>query len=48
MTEERELDAYLDLAGLCRGEAGSAPPRSRPAPRWKVEVGWYLARKPGG
>ena len=47
VTEERELDSYLDRAGLAGGEreraATLAPGRS-----WRVEVGWYLARKPGG
>ncbi len=47
VTEERELDSYLDRAGLAGREreqaAALAPGRS-----WRVEVGWYLARKPGG
>lgn len=45
--EERELDAYLDRAGLS-GENRERAAALAPAPSWKVEVGWYLARKPGG
>ncbi len=45
--EERELESYLDRAGL------SGPERERaaalaPGLSWQVEVGWYLALKPGG
>ena len=47
VTEERELDAYLDRAGLS-GENRERAAALAPAPSWKVEVGWYLARKPGG
>ena len=43
--EERDLDAYLDLAG-CHGEerdrALALAPRDR-----AVQVGWYVLRKPG-
>lgn len=45
--EERELDAYLDRAGL-EGELRAAAAALAPGPSWQVEVGWYLARKRGG
>ena len=45
--EERELESYLDRAGLSDEERERAAALA-PGPRWQVEVGWYLARKPGG
>jgi SAM-dependent methyltransferase len=47
VTEERELDAFLDRAGL-DGEERARAAAFAPGPSWRVEVGWYLARKPGG
>jgi SAM-dependent methyltransferase len=46
VTERREIERYLDVAGL------SGPERERvrrmaPAPEYDVEVGWYVARKRG-
>lgn len=42
--EERDLDAYLDLAG-CEGEARDAAASNAPA-QILATIGWYLAAKP--
>jgi ubiquinone/menaquinone biosynthesis C-methylase UbiE len=42
--EERELDAYLDLAG-CEGEARDQA-RSLAPRDYTAEIGWYLLRRP--
>ncbi len=45
--EQRELEAYLDLAGL-EGEERRRVGAMAPGPVYEVEVGWYVARKRGG
>lgn len=47
VSEERELDSYLDRAGLA-GEERERAAALAPGRSWRVEIGWYLARKPGG
>jgi len=42
--EERELDAYLDLAG-CEGEERDRAHNVAP-PVYMAEMGWYLLKKP--
>jgi ubiquinone/menaquinone biosynthesis C-methylase UbiE len=42
--EQRELDAYLDLAG-CEGEERAAAAALAPGATHEVDVGWYLARR---
>jgi SAM-dependent methyltransferase len=45
VAETRELDAYLELAG-CTG-AAAAPVRAlAPSSPYRIEVGWYLLRRP--
>jgi ubiquinone/menaquinone biosynthesis C-methylase UbiE len=45
VTEERELESYLDLAG-CEGAAREAAVRAAPdRERFEVPVGWYLLRR---
>lgn len=43
-TEPRELERFLDLAGL-QGAARDHVRSLAPAPTWEVEVGWFLARR---
>jgi ubiquinone/menaquinone biosynthesis C-methylase UbiE len=45
--ELRDVESYLDLAGL-EGEERERVRRSAPAAEYEVEIGWYVARKPGG
>ena len=45
--EQRDMERYLDLAGL-EGEERERLHRLAPAGVREVEVGWYVARKPGG
>jgi ubiquinone/menaquinone biosynthesis C-methylase UbiE len=42
--EERDVELFLDLAGL-EGAHREQVLRMAPAPRYDIEVGWYLARK---
>jgi SAM-dependent methyltransferase len=42
--ERREVDSYLDLAG-CEGESREQALRLAPASDYRIEVGWYLARR---
>jgi SAM-dependent methyltransferase len=42
--EERELDAYLDLAGT-EGDARARAQMLAPGDPYRVEVGWYLLRR---
>ncbi|HVM16483.1 MAG TPA: methyltransferase domain-containing protein [Gaiellaceae bacterium] len=44
--ERRELDPYLDLAG-CEGADRERARGLAPGSPYRVEVGWYLARRPG-
>ncbi len=44
VAEQREIDAYLDLAG-CHGPARDAAVAAAP-PDLEATVGWYLAAKP--
>ena len=44
--ERRELEPYLDVAG-CTGDARERARGLAPGETYRVEVGWYLARKPG-
>ncbi len=44
--EQRELECFLDLAGL-EGEQRQRVSRMAPAPVFEVEMGWYVAVKPG-
>lgn len=46
VVEERDVERFLDLAGL-EGEARERVRRMAPAARYDVEIGWYVARKPG-
>jgi ubiquinone/menaquinone biosynthesis C-methylase UbiE len=43
--ERRDMDCYLDLAGL-EGEQRERVAGMAPAASFEVEIGWYLARKP--
>jgi ubiquinone/menaquinone biosynthesis C-methylase UbiE len=45
--ERRDMERYLDLVGL-EGEERERIRRLAPGPVMEVEVGWYVARKPGG
>ena len=45
MTEERDLEYYLDLAG-CHGSERENARALAPA-RLRLEVGWYVLVKPG-
>ena len=45
VSEERELESYLDLAG-CEGEARERA-RGLTPPGYRAEIGWYLLRRPG-
>jgi hypothetical protein len=45
--EERDVEAFLDLAGL-EGERRARVRRLAPAPRYVVELGWYVARVDAG
>jgi ubiquinone/menaquinone biosynthesis C-methylase UbiE len=45
VTEERDLDYYLDLAG-CHGSDRESARALAPA-RVRLEVGWYVLSKPG-
>jgi SAM-dependent methyltransferase len=45
--EQRDIDEYLDLAGL-GGEERERVRRMAPGVRYDVEVGWYVLRTPGG
>ena len=45
--ERRDMERYLDLAGL-EGEERERLHRLAPAGVQEIEVGWYVARKPGG
>ena len=45
--ERRDMEQYLDLVGL-EGEERERIRRLAPAGVHEVEVGWYVARKPGG
>ena len=44
--ERRELDPYLDLAG-CEGADRERARGLAPGSPYRVEIGWYLARRPG-
>jgi ubiquinone/menaquinone biosynthesis C-methylase UbiE len=44
--EERDVEAFLDLAGL-EGAQREQVRRMAPGARYTVEIGWYLARKQG-
>ena len=44
--ERRDVEHFLDLAGL-EGEERERVRRMAPAPVYEVEIGWYVARKPG-
>lgn len=44
--ELREVERFLDLAGL-EGEERERARHLAPAPVYEVEIGWYVARKPG-
>jgi ubiquinone/menaquinone biosynthesis C-methylase UbiE len=43
LSEERELESYLDLAG-CEGEARERA-RALEPPGYRAEIGWYLLRR---
>jgi ubiquinone/menaquinone biosynthesis C-methylase UbiE len=43
--ETRDLDAYLEYAG-CEGEAAERARSLAPSGPYRVEVGWYLLRRP--
>ena len=43
LSEERELESYLDLAG-CGGEARERA-RALEPPGYRAEIGWYLLRR---
>ncbi len=45
--ERRDMDRYLELAGITGAERERLH-RLAPAGVQEVEVGWYVARKPGG
>jgi ubiquinone/menaquinone biosynthesis C-methylase UbiE len=45
--ETRDLEHYLDLAGV-EDDARPAIRGLAPAPAFDVDVGWYVARTPGG
>ena len=45
--ERRDMERYLDLVGL-EGEERERIRRLAPGPVMEIEVGWYVARKPGG
>lgn len=45
-TETRDLERYLDLAAVPEDERPAIRGLA-PAPAYPVEVGWYVARKPG-
>ena len=45
--ERRDVERYLDLVGL-EGEERERLRRMAPAPVYEIEIGWYVARKPGG
>jgi SAM-dependent methyltransferase len=45
-TETRDLERYLDLAEVPEAERPAIRGLA-PAPAYAVEVGWYVARKPG-
>lgn len=45
--EQRDVERYLDLVGA-EGEHRERLRRMAPAASYEVEVGWYVARKPGG
>lgn len=44
--ERRDVERFLDLVGL-EGEERERVQRMAPAPVYEIEVGWYVARKPG-
>jgi len=44
--ERRELACYLDLVSLTPEQRARAEAMA-PGPVYEVEIGWYLARKPG-
>jgi hypothetical protein len=44
--ERRELARYLDLVDLSPEDRERAEALA-PGPVYEVEIGWYLARKPG-
>lgn len=44
--EERDVERFLDIAGI-EGEERERLLRMAPAPVYEIEIGWYLARKPG-
>jgi SAM-dependent methyltransferase len=44
--EHRDVELFLDLVGL-EGEERERVRRMAPAPVYEIEVGWYVARKPG-
>jgi ubiquinone/menaquinone biosynthesis C-methylase UbiE len=44
--EVRNVERFLDLVGLA-GEERERIQRMAPAPEYEIEVGWYLATKPG-
>jgi len=46
-TEMRDLEQFLDIAGL-EGEHRERVRRMAPGPVYPIEVGWYVARVPGG
>jgi hypothetical protein len=43
LSEERELESYLDLAG-CEGEARERA-RALEPPGYRAEIAWYLLRR---
>lgn len=45
--ELRDLERFLDIAGL-EGEERERVRRMAPGPLYPIEVGWYVARVPGG
>jgi ubiquinone/menaquinone biosynthesis C-methylase UbiE len=45
LSEERELESYLDLAG-CEGEARERA-RALAPPGYRAEIAWYLLRRAG-